>query len=283
MAQAETGGGYFAQMFDIAGRVAVVTGAADGLGREIALGLARAGAHVVLVDVHAERLAQTDAEVAALGGEHLAVICDVGSPEAVAALFADIDSKFDHVDLLVNNAGVLLALASPETYPVDAWDATMRINVTGTFLCSQQAGRRMISSGQGGSIVNLSSIGGFSSLAGGSLAYNVSKSAIIQLTRELAVEWAPHKIRVNAVAPCHFRTRGWAAIVADESRQDEVRAVTRGIPLGRMGEPPEIVGPILFLLSPAASMVTGVTLPVDGGNLAMNPTAGAVAKGDYGY
>lgn len=283
MAQAGSSDGYLADMFGVADRVAVVTGAADGLGREIVLGLARAGAHVVLVDIDSERLALTDGDVAAVGGQHLAVICDVGSPGDVEALFAAVDAKFGGVDILVNNAGVLLALASPETYSVKAWDATMRINLTGTLLCSQQAGQRMITSGRGGSIVNLSSIGGFSALAGGSLAYNVSKSAIIQLTRELAVEWAPHKIRVNAVAPCHFRTRGWAAVVADENRQDEVRAVTRGIPMGRMGEPPEIVGPILFLLSDAASMVTGATLPVDGGNLAMNPTAGGVAKGDYSY
>ncbi len=129
-----------------------------------------------------------------------------------------------------------------------------------------------IDQGHGGSIVNVSSIASASSLGRGNLAYGASKSGVNQLTRELAVEWAHHGIRVNGIQPCQFLNAGWRGMVADPSKADLVQRVLSGIPIGRMGEPREIVGPVLFLVSDAASMVTGALLPVDGGNLALNPT-----------
>jgi NAD(P)-dependent dehydrogenase (short-subunit alcohol dehydrogenase family) len=274
---------FLSGLFGLDGLVAVVTGAADGFGKTIALALARVGAGVVTADVDSAGLAATDAGIAALGVPHLAVTCDVGSEEEVQALFHAVDREFNRVDILVNNAGILVTLAPPEAYPLSAWEATMRVNVTGAFLCAREAGRRMIDGRRGGSIVNLSSIGGVTALGGGSFSYDVSKSAVAQMTRELAIEWAQYGIRVNALAPCQFLTSGWAQAKADPAQAETIRAVVRGIPLGRMGDPDEIVGPVLFLLSAASSMVSGVVLPVDGGNLAMNATAGGVMAGDYSY
>jgi NAD(P)-dependent dehydrogenase (short-subunit alcohol dehydrogenase family) len=172
----------------------------------------------------------------------------------------------------------MLGVVPPEAYPLSLWQATFAVNLTAPFLCSRAASRVMIANG-GGSIINISSIGGISALGGGILAYDVAKSGVIQLTRELAVDWAKYGIRVNSVAPCQFRTRGWATAMEDPGKAVFVDAVISGIPLGRMGEADEIVGAVLFLASGAASMVTGAILPVDGGNLAANPTLGGVLGG----
>jgi NAD(P)-dependent dehydrogenase (short-subunit alcohol dehydrogenase family) len=154
-----------------------------------------------------------------------------------------------------------------------AWDAMLAANLTSYFLCSRAAAQRMISAGRGGSIVNFGSISGENALGRGSLAYSVAKGGVAQLTRETAYAWAAHGIRVNAVLPCQFVNDWWRGNLTDPDRRKLVDRVVSAIPLGRMGEPEEIAGPVLFLASQAASMVTGVLLPVDGGNLAMNAGA----------
>jgi len=259
-------------LFRLDGRVALVTGAGGSFGRAIARGFARAGAHLFLTDVNATTLAETARQVEAEGGRCATWPGDTGSSADVDAVFAHLDEAFGQIDVLVNIAGIGGARKRPDTYPLEDWEQTLRVNLTGPFLTCRAAGHRMIARGRGGSIVNVSSIAGSSSLGRGSLAYGASKSGLDELTRELAVEWARHRIRVNAVKPCQFLNEGWRARVADPAEAPLVARVISGIPMGRMGEPEELLGPVLFLASDAASMVTGVLLPVDGGNLALNPT-----------
>jgi NAD(P)-dependent dehydrogenase (short-subunit alcohol dehydrogenase family) len=265
-------GNSVSQLFRLDGRVALITGAAGAFGRAIALGFAEMGSRVFLTDVDAIRLEQTASRVRSHGGTCATRVCDTGSADDVDAAFGQLDRDFGQVDILINNAGRNPMQGKPELFPLDVWEQVLRTNLTGYFLNARAAGKRMIAQGRGGSIVNVSSIASASSLGRGNLAYGTSKSGVNQLTRELAVEWAHHRIRVNAIQPCQFLNEGWRSRIADGSQSEVVRQVLSGIPMGRMGEPEEIVGPVLFLASDAASMVTGALLPVDGGNLALNPT-----------
>ncbi len=257
-------------LFDLTGRVVVVTGAGGALGHAIAVGMAEAGADLVLLDITEAGLERSRRAVDAIGRRCVSVLCDVGIEAEIDRAFAAVDDAFGRVDVLVNNAAAPLERHRPEAFPLDAWERALRVDLTGYFMCARAAGRRMIAAGTGGSVVNVSSIAGSSALGRGNFAYSVAKGGVNQLTRELAVEWAGHGIRVNAVLPAQFRNAGWAALEADPANQGLLRRVTDGIPLGRLGEAPEIVGPVVFLASKASSMVTGVLLPVDGGNLALN-------------
>jgi NAD(P)-dependent dehydrogenase (short-subunit alcohol dehydrogenase family) len=259
-------------LFRLDGRVALVTGAGGAFGQAIARGFAQVGASLFLTDLDAERLEESAAMVRATGAACAVWPGDAGSSTDVDAVWAHLDEAFGRIDVLINNAGRNPMQGRPEAFPLEIWEDVLRTNLTGYFLFARAAGKRMIAQGGGGAIVNVSSIAGASSLGRGNLAYGASKSGVNQLTRELAVEWAQHGIRVNAIQPCQFLNAGWRAMVADPNRSALVQRVLSGIPIGRMGEPHEIVGPVLFLASDAASMVTGVLLPVDGGNLALNPT-----------
>lgn len=261
-----------ADLFRLDGRVALITGAGGAFGRAIALGFVDVGARLFLVDIDSARLEQTATLVRAAGGICASLPGDTGSSSDVDAVFAALDQEFGRIDILINNAGRNPMQGRPEVFPLEIWEDVIRTNLTGYFLNARAAGKRMIAQGQGGSIVNVSSIASVSSLGRGNLAYGSSKSGVNQLTRELAVEWAHHGIRVNGIQPCQFLNDGWRSMVADPNRSALVQRVLSGIPIGRMGQPREIVGPVLFLASDAASMVTGVLLPVDGGNTALNPT-----------
>jgi NAD(P)-dependent dehydrogenase (short-subunit alcohol dehydrogenase family) len=259
-------------LFRLDGRVALITGAGGAFGRAIALGFAEVGARLFLTDLDATRLEETAALVRAAGGHCATRPGDAGSSADVDAVFEQLDHDLGQIDILVNNAGRNPMQGKPEAFPLEIWEDVLRTNLTGYFLFARAAGKRMIAQGRGGSLVNVSSIASASSLGRGNLAYGTSKSGVNQLTRELAVEWAHHGIRVNAIQPAQFLNAGWRAMAADPNRSALVQRVLSGIPIGRMGEPHEIVGPVLFLVSDAASMVTGVLLPVDGGNLALNAT-----------
>lgn len=256
--------------FDLTGRVAVVTGAGGSLGHAIAVGLAEAGADLGLLDIAGDGLARTEADVVATGRRCLALTADVSVESDVENAFRSVHSAFGRVDVLVNNAAAPVARAQPQDFPLDAWERSLRVNLTGYFLCARSAGRLMIESARPGSVINVSSVAGSSALGRGNFAYSVSKGGVNQLTRELAIEWARYGIRVNAIQPAQFHNAAWDAAIADPARAALVDHVQAGIPLGRFGVPDEIVGPVLFLASDAAAMVTGILLPVDGGNLALN-------------
>ncbi|MES1209653.1 MAG: glucose 1-dehydrogenase [Pseudomonadota bacterium] len=245
--------------FDVAGRVALVTGAARGIGRACAIALARAGADVAL-GLRAQDAAGDVADaVRALGRRALPLQMDVTRRAEIAAAVAEAARAFGRIDILVNNAGIGPPAAA-ESVTEDDFDATVAVNLKGTFFVSQEVGRLMIRAG-GGRIVNLSSQAGFVALPTESV-YCMTKAAIAHLTKCLAVEWAPHGINVNAVAPTFIRTPGTVKWLADEKFQRDLLA---RIPLGRVGEPPDVAAAVVFLASPAAAMITGTTLLIDGG------------------
>ena len=180
------------------------------------------------------------------------------------------------IDVLVNAMSGPIDRHSPEVFPLEEWDYTLKADLTSYFLSSKYVAQNMISNSTKGSIINFGSIASMSALGRGSLAYSVAKAGILQLTRETAFAWAPHGIRVNAILPSQFKNSWWESIIESGEHPELLNRVLTGIPLGRFGEPSEIVGPVVFLASEASVMVTGVILPVDGGNLSMN--AGASLK-----
>jgi NAD(P)-dependent dehydrogenase (short-subunit alcohol dehydrogenase family) len=256
-------------IFDLSGRVAVVTGGGGGLGTAITAGLAAHGADVALIDVDREALAVAAQGVRDAGRRALALETDVSDEHAAHAAFNEVDSAFGRLDILVNLA-YTPTFGPPETLSLSDWDKALRINLTSYFLCCREAGTRMIAAGRGGAIVNMCSIGGTSAVGRGSYPYSVSKGGVVMMTKELAVEWAKHGIRVNAIQPCQFLTPGLRHRLDNPELGAIREKFLSGIPLNRLGEPPEMVGPVVFLVSDASSMVTGALLPVDGGNLALN-------------
>jgi NAD(P)-dependent dehydrogenase (short-subunit alcohol dehydrogenase family) len=262
-----------ARWFDLTGRVALVTGAGanGGNGHAIALGLAACGADVLVSDIDDPGVERTVAEIRDLGRRAEGCHCDVGEAEQIEAMFARHDAAFGQIDILVNNVGIGHR-SRPEELALEDWRRVVRVNMEGTFLCSMAAGRRMIARGQGGSIINISSIAGSSALGRGNFVYSAAKGGINQFTRELAVEWSIHNIRVNAILPAQTMTPALRAIF-ERSQLDGQRTRERmlvGIPLGRFGEPEDMAKAAVFLASDAAAFITGHLLPVDGGNMAMN-------------
>ncbi len=264
-------------LFSLQDRVAVVTGAGSGIGQRISVGFAGAGASVVLVDINQAGLDETAALVkTTVSGAKAPLLLryDAGGEEEVLSLFDDVLARFGQVDVLVNGAFTPVN-ARPHVLDLEVWERTMRVNLTGYFLCARSAGRAMIESGRGGSIINISSIAGVSALGRGNFVYSVAKGGIVQMTRELAVEWGRYGIRVNAILPVQTRTKAFQSRLdhPDTDAEALMGRVLGAIPLGRMAEPEDFVGPSLFLASHASNMVTGMMLPVDGGNLAMNASA----------
>lgn len=252
-------------LFDLSGKVAIVTGAAKGLGRAIAEGYADYGAAVALVDLDAELLEETAARIRAAGGQALTELCDVSREDQVAASVERVAESMGGIDILAHVAGVS-GRHPAEDMPIDAWDRVIAINLRGTFVMDTAVGRHMIRQGRGGRIVNMASVAGIVGLTTGNANYSASKGGVIAMSRTLAVEWARYNILVNCVAPTHFRTPILDDLLA--KKPESMDYFLSNIPLGRIGEPGEIVGPFVFLASQASSMVTGHCLIVDGGHTA---------------
>ncbi|MDQ7249335.1 SDR family NAD(P)-dependent oxidoreductase [Dongia sedimenti] len=250
------------QLFGLKGKVAVVTGGASGIGLASVELLAAAGAAVAVVDRDAEAARQA---LAKIGGNGIALGTDVALESEIEEAASDTLRALGRIDILVNSAGTAIRRPAVEV-TVEDWDKVMAVNMTGTFLFSRAVARSMIEKGEGGSIVQVASIMG---LSGGGLypniSYQTSKGAVVNMTRALAVEWAPHQIRVNAVAPTYVKTPFIAGLMAQPELVKRIEAMT---PMARLAEPAEIASAVLFLASPGAAMVTGHTLFVDGGFLA---------------
>ncbi len=255
-------------ILDFSGQVVAITGAARGIGLATARAFAQAGAHVALMDRDGAAVSQAAQDLRLLIQNDARRIegleVDVTQADQVRQAVDDVAGWQGRLDVMVNNAGMALRRPTLEL-SLEDWNRVLDVNLTGVFLCAQAAGRHMVAAGRG-CIVNTASIMG---LSGGGLYPNISyqstKGAVVNLTRALAVEWAPHQVRVNAVAPTWVRTDFIQPLLGQPELVRRIEAMT---PLGRLAEADDIVAAILYLSSPAASMVTGHTLPVDGGFLA---------------
>jgi gluconate 5-dehydrogenase len=252
------------ELFDLSGLVALVTGGGSGIGRQMAEGLAEAGADLVLCARKPERCEQAAEELRALGVRALGLRCDVRDPAEVEGVVDRARSELGRIDVLVNNAGTSWG-APAEDYPLEGWQKVIDVNLTGVFLCSQAAGRVMIEQG-GGKIVNVASVAAFGGAPPelmNAVGYNASKGGVVAFTRDLATKWARYGITVNAIAP------GWFPTDLNKVLLDAQGDVyLEHIPLRRFGGPDDLKGAVVFLASRASDYVTGHTIVVDGGQSA---------------
>ena len=248
------------ELFDLTGKTAIVTGGSRGIGKEMAEGLAEAGANLMLCARRAEWLEETVNEFAARGFNAAGKVCDVSNPEEVQAVVDSTIKRFGSVDILINNAGISWG-AMPEDMPLDQWQKVLSVNLTGCFVFAQAVGREMLKQNSG-SIINIASIAGLTSSANGPFyaGYVASKAGLIGLTRELAASWGRKGIRVNAIAPGFFHSR-----LADAVIDIYERSIQENNVIPRVGNEGELKGVTVFLASDASSYITGQTIAVDGG------------------
>jgi gluconate 5-dehydrogenase len=247
-------------LFDLSGKTAIVTGGSRGLGREMAEGLAEAGANLVLCARRDKWLAPTVEEFRKRGFQVEGMLCDVTNEKQVSAVVEKTVEKFGTVDILINNAGISWG-AKPEEMTLEKWQMVLDVNLTGAFLFAKAAGKIMLADG-GGSIINISSIAGMKSGADGPfyVGYASSKAALFGMTRELAATWGRQNIRVNAIAPGFFHSR-----LADAVIEQMEGVIEKTNPIPRVGDEGELKGAAVFLASEASSYITGQIIVVDGG------------------
>ena len=259
-------------LFDLSGKVAVISGAASGLGKASALALASHGADLLLADLNEEGLAITASEVRELGRKAVTRRTDVSSTDDILQLFNLLDQEFGRIDFLGNIAGEGV-LGKPEEIPLTTVQQVFQNLVFGRFLMCQEAARRMLPAGRG-SIVNIGSLASLTALGRGHIAYSMAMGAVVQMTRELSTEWSAHGIRCNAILPAQVLNPSLEKRIASDPAI--VQQWLGGIPRGRLGKPTDIQGLIVLLASDASDWITGALIPMDGGNLAAN--AGATLR-----
>lgn len=262
-------------LFDLSGRVCLVTGAAQGMGRATALAFAESGADLLITDINAEGLQATAGHIQQLGRRVLPLAGDITVIDFVRSIYARLDAEFGKLDVVANIAGPG-HLAKPEAITLDVMERIVYGLVIARFCSCQEAGRRMLAAGKG-SIINICSLGGVTALGRGNFPYSVGMGGVAQMTRELSTEWSGRGVRVNAILPAQVLNPG----LEERMRADPNLAGTflRGIPIGRFGKPDDIKGLAIFLASDASAWVTGALIPMDGGNLAMNAGGTPGGKG----
>lgn len=253
-------------MFDLSGKVAVISGAAQGLGQATAMAVAEQGADVALVDRNGAGAEATADRIRALGRKVLVSVTDVSDPEAISELFRWVDAEFGRVDFLGNIAGEG-HLARPEDLAIDDLHRVLQNLVVGRFAMCQEAGRRMLAQ-ERGSIMNIGSLASSTALGRGHISYSMAMGAVIQMTRELSTEWSHRGVRVNCVTPAQVLNPSLATRMNDDPTLEG--RFLKGIPAGRLGQPRDISGLAVLFASNASEWITGAIVPMDGGNMAMN-------------
>lgn len=259
--------------FDLTGKVAMVSGAASGLGRATAIALAEHGARLLLLDLNSQGCQETVGVIRRAGGQAIGQSCDVGDTAQIVAAFELLDREYGKIDFLANIAGEGI-LGNPLQITDQEVQQVFRNLVFGRLRACQEAGRRMVSAGSG-SIVNIGSLASHTALGRGHIAYSMAMGAVVQMTRELSTEWASRGVRVNAILPAQVVNPSLEKRMALDPTL-EGRWLT-GIPRGRLGRPTDIQGLMVLLASDASDWITGATIPMDGGNLAMN-AGGTIGK-----
>ncbi len=256
-------------IFDLSGRVALVSGAASGLGRAMALAFGEAGADLMLADINTAGMQDTAAHIEALGRRAVPITCDVSDPQQIDAMFVQLDQEYGRIDVLGNVAGEGL-LCRPEDLEPEQVQKVLHNLVVGRFHCAREGGRRMLAAGRG-SIINIGSLASTTALGRGHIAYSMAMGAVVQMTRELSTEWSSQGVRVNAILPAQVLNRGLEERIQADPELETT--YLRGIAMGRLGAPDDIKGLAIFLAADASAWITGALIPMDGGNLAMNAGA----------
>ena len=255
------------KIFDLSGKVSVVSGAAQGMGKAMAVALAEAGSDMAIVDLNGEGLSETASYIESIGRSVETFTVDVSDVDAIPGIFVRVMENCGRIDFLGNVAGGETVMGSSEDFKVEDFEKSIKSLVVGRFLMCREAGKIMLNQGSG-SIVNIGSIGGISSLGRGQIAYQTAMGAVVQMTRSLATEWASRGVRVNAILPAQVLNPGLQRRI--EETPEVLNTFLSGIPAGRLGDPDDIKGLSVLLASDAASWITGALIPMDGGNTALN-------------